>query len=243
MIHYYNGNFESDCFCEIKHMLTKIFFPFRDQNAEKVLNKELALKAEIAKLQSELEKVRGINSECMERNAQLEAELTAAKAEKTELEIKVKEANAEIEKLSTQEATVSDQEIVDVKNTTDDLVEKMSAENAHFRSELDRLSYILHRKDAELDDLHGRLMASRYYINYLQNRPEFQNIRKDEHLPPDMRKKSPAVGDKSKPKKKVHFAHTVDICEYQDEILPGFNGSNLKIETQESVIVTDHCSV
>ena len=207
----------------------------------------MALKAEIAKLQNELEKVRGINSECMERNAHLEAELSVTKAEKTKLEAKAKEVHAEIEKLRAekgQEATNPEQEIADVKNTTNELVEKMCAENAHFRSELDRLSYILHRKDAEFDDLHGRLMASRYYINYLQNRPEFQNIRKDEYLPPDMRRRSPAVSDKAKPKKKVHFADTVDVCEYQkDEIFPGFNGSNLKIQTQESVVVTEHCGV
>ena len=68
------------------------------------------------------------------------------------------------------------------------------------------MSYILHRRDAEFDDLHGRLMASRYYINYLQNRPEFQNIRKDEYLPPDMRRRS----SKAKTKKSVHFADELE---------------------------------
>ena len=59
-----------------------------------------------------------------------------------------------------------------------------------------------------------------------------------------MRRRSPAVGDKAKPKKKVHFADTVDVCEYQkDEIFLGFNGSNLKIQAQESVVVTEHCAV
>ena len=177
----------------------------------------------------------------MERNAQLEAELTAVKAEKTELQTKAEEANAEIEKIrvqKAQETTDPEQETVEVNDVTDDLVEKMRAENAHFRSELDRLSYILHRRDAEFDDLHGRLMASRYYINYLQNRPEFRNIRKDEYLPPDMRRRSSADGEKAKPKKKVHFADTVDICEYQkDGLFPGFNSSNSKIQAPESVVV------
>ena len=182
----------------------------------------MALRAEIAKLQCELEKARGLNSECMERNAQLEAELTAMKAEKTELETK---------------ATDPEQETVEMNDATDGLVAKMRAENAHFRSELNRLSYILRRRDAEFDDVHGRLKASRYYINYLQNRPEFQNIRKDEYLPPDMRRKSSAVGEKAK-SKKVHFADTVDICEYQkDGIFPGFNSSNSHIQAPEGVVL------
>ena len=88
----------------------------------------------------------------------------------------------------------------------DEYANKIREDNMVLRHKLDEIIHVLHRRDAEFDDLHGRLMASRYYINYLQNRPEFRNIRKDEYLPPDMRRKPSKV----KTKKTVHFADELE---------------------------------
>ena len=91
----------------------------------------------------------------------------------------------------------------------DEYVKRVNHENKKFRCQLDRMTHVLNMRNVELDYIHGRLNASRYYINYLQNRPEFQSIPKNEVLPPDMRRSSSRNGH-IKPKKKVHFGD-VDI--------------------------------
>ena len=182
------------------------------------------LKAEIARLQGELFQTEKSNAKWEQRCKDLEAELVEVKAEKNELkklveekeiekvEPKVVDLNEDEEKEAIKELEKANSQISKLTKELDDMMRNASwydeyasqvrEDNVALQHELDEITHVLHRRDAELDDLHGRLMASRYYINYLQNRPEFQNIRKDEYLPPDMRRKS----SKAKIKKRVRFA-------------------------------------
>ena len=118
--------------------------------------------------------------------------------------IKLEAAQKEIDSLKIQLNQAKDEtDGVSVKQI--EWAHVIQDENTRLRYELDRMTHALYRRDVELDDIHGRLNASRYYINYLQNRPEFQYIPQGEILPPDMRRKSSKTGNE-KPKKRVHFA-------------------------------------
>ena len=184
------------------------------------------LKAEIARLQRELSQTEKSNAEWEQRCKNLEGELVDVKAEKNELkklneekeivqvelkaanEDKGKEAIKELEKANCQISKLT-KELDDMMGNVswyDEYANKIREDNMVLRHKLDEITHVLRRRDAECDDLHGRLMASRYYINYLQNRPEFRNIRKDEYLPPDMRRKSSKV----KTKKTVCFADELE---------------------------------
>ena len=184
------------------------------------------LKAEIARLQGELSQTEKSNAEWEQRCKNLEAELVEAKAEKNELkklneekeivqvELKAanedegKEAIKELEKATSQISKLTKELDDMMRNVSwyDEYANKIREDNMVLRHKLDEITHVLRRRDAECDDLHGRLMASRYYINYLQNRPEFQNIRRDEYLPPDMRRKPSKV----KTKKRVSFADELE---------------------------------